>query len=311
MTIKKEGAMVIATTTNDFGAVNDYVKRIEYVCEGGFRYVDLCLWAPLRDDPLFSENWRDHALMLKSLSEEKGFTFVQAHSPCANSCNGEKGFADAVRKSKRAIEICGVLEIPNVVVHPGYGKDLVDKDIWFEENRRFYMALIDDMERCGVNVLCENNTRANVPYGYNLFVGKDMREFIDYLEHPMFGGCWDTGHANIGGNQYDDIIALGNKLYGIHFSDNRGKEDEHTAPFMGTLNVDEVMHALLDVGYKGVFTFEADSILRPASYRHGNRHSFAADSRLAEPPLAVKIQMEKFLFETGKYILNTYGLYEE
>ena len=43
---------------------------------------------------------------------------------------------------------------------------------------------------------------------YFINSGRDMREFIDYVGHPLFHGCWDTGHANCEGAQYEEILAL-------------------------------------------------------------------------------------------------------
>lgn len=303
--------MRLVTSTCDFKELKDYVKQIECLYEAGFRNIDLSMYTPFDGDPLFGDGWKEYAEFLLSFATEKGMKFTQAHGPNVNNMDGERGFEDAVWKTRRAIEVCGILGIPNVVVHAGWDRNVLDKDVWFEENRKFFRELFEDMERCGVNVLCENTTKANMPTWYYLITGADMRAFIDFVDHPRFGGCWDTGHANVEGNQYHEIMALGDKLFGIHFNDNRGKQDEHITPFMGTMNVDEVMHALSDVGYKGDFTFECDSGLRPGYYWLGNRRKFAEDSRLFQPPLALKIQAEKLLYEVGKYILTTYGLFEE
>ena len=60
----------------------------------------------------------------------------------------------------------------------------------------------------------------------------------------MLHACWDTGHANCEGSQYDDIITLGKELFAIHYNDNHGAKDEHLIPFLGTLNHDEIINAL-------------------------------------------------------------------
>ena len=52
------------------------------------------------------------------------------------------------------------------------------------------------MEKYGVNVLHENSTSANMPWYYPK-TGADMREFCDYVDHPLFGACWDTAHGNL------------------------------------------------------------------------------------------------------------------
>ena len=166
------------------------------------------------------------------------------------------------------------------------------------------------MEKFGVNVLCENSTDYNMGGLYYINTGKDMREFIEYVGHPMFHGCWDTGHANCEGNQYDEIMAIGKELYAVHYNDNRGGLDEHVMPFMGTLNHDEVMHALIDVGFKGYFTLECDSSLRRSKYWLGARRAFDKDNRLAEPQLFMKRHIEKMMYETAEWMLATYGLIE-
>ena len=138
-----------------------------------------------------------------------------------------------------------------------------------------------------------------------------MREFIEYVNHPRIHGCWDTGHANCEGNQYDEIMAIGDELYAIHYNDNRGGLDEHIAPFMGTLNHDEVMRALIDVGFKGYFTLECDSTLRSFGYWLGKRRAFDRDNRLAEPQLFMQRHIEKMMCETAEWILSSYDALEK
>ena len=166
------------------------------------------------------------------------------------------------------------------------------------------------MEANNVNVLHENTTSANMPW-YFPKTGADMREFSEYVDHPRFHSCWDTGHANIEGPQYQQILDLGDDLYALHINDTRGNQDEHIIPFFGTMNMDEILHALQDINYQGTFTLESGSTLRPQKYWLGNRHSFDADKRLAEPPLHLQQELERFMYHVGQYILNTYGIFEE
>ena len=51
--------------------------------------------------------------------------------------------------------------------------------------------------------------------------GADMKAFVEYVNHPLFHACWDTGHAHIGGPQYDEIMTLGKRY--------RFKEDDRLA----------------------------------------------------------------------------------
>ena len=302
--------MKIATTTSDFKnwCVTDE-ERIREIHRAGFRYVDLSMYRFSPDCPYMREGWRDEVKKIRELADSLGLTFVQAHSQGGNPLSEDKAHVYfLVDATIRSIEICELLGIKNTVVHNGFGPGLT-KEEWFVKNKAFYERLFPAMERCGVNVLCENSTFIDGMYFIN--TGKDMRAFIDFVDHPMIHGCWDTGHANCEGPQYDDIMALGDELYAIHYNDNRGVDDEHVAPFLGTMNHDEVMHALIDVNYKGYFTLECDSTLRRYDQWTGKRRRFEQDKRLSEPQLFMQRHIEKMLKESSEWILSSYGLLEE
>ena len=73
------------------------------------------------------------------------------------------------------------------------------------------------------------------------------------------------------------------------------------------MNHDEVMHALIDAKYEGYFTLEcSSSLLQPR-----RRREFAADTRLLSPQLFMQRHAEKLMYDTAKYILESYGLFEE
>ena len=226
-----------------------------------------------------NDNWKEEVLKLRNYAESLDMTFVQAHSPDGKIWNPED--ADRyVKLATRSVEICEILGIPQVVVHAGYQKD-VSSDEFYEKNRDFYKRLFPIMEKTGVNVLVENTSSKNLPkevYNHPIS-GKELLDFIQYVDHPLLHAVWDTGHFNTEGPQYEQIMALGKELYGIHVHDNSGQGDEHTLPYLGIINMDDVMHGLLDVGYKGCFTFEAGGVLRRSNNRHGKRYVFEEDTR--------------------------------
>jgi sugar phosphate isomerase/epimerase len=149
---------------------------------------------------------------------------------------------------------------------------------------------------------------------YFINTGKDMREFIEYVGHPMIHGCCDTGHANCEGSQYDEIMAIGEELYAIHYNDNHGTKDDHVAPFLGRLNHDEIINALLDVNFKGYFTLECDSSLIHYDQWTGKRRRFEAQGRelkLSEPQLFMQRYIEAMMYDTAKWMLESYDLFEK
>ena len=301
--------MKLATTTGDFALyTNNYEKCVEYVCEAGFKYIDLSLYtASPADELLIRHDWKTCADKLKRCADKYNASFVQAHSPGGNPLNDD---GTLLETTIRSIEVCGELGIKNTVFHSGVIPD-IGKEEYFEKNKLFFEKLFPALEKNNVNLLCENSTKANMGKKFFPNNGTDLKEFVKYLNHPLIHACWDTGHANIEGSQYDEIMTLGDDLYAVHINDNRGERDEHLIPFFGTLNMDEIMNALLDSQFKGYFTFESSSSLRKSKYWLGNRRSFEKDTRLLEPQLFMQKHLEKLLYDTGVYILKTYNCYED
>ena len=198
--------MILATTTEDFRPFTDnHKERVRLCAEAGFKHIDLSLYTLIKDDPLFGDNWREATEELLSYAESLGVRFVQCHAPAVN-CLAKDGFQRAVQFTERAIEICGVLRIPIMVTHAGYDA-AANEDAWREGNLRFYRALMPTAEKNGVRVLAENSAHVNIK-GYYLYDGKALRAFADEMNHPSFGVCWDTGHANMEGHSTKRSLRL-------------------------------------------------------------------------------------------------------
>jgi len=304
--------MKIATTTSDFGRYcKTDIERIRELHRAGFRYIDLNMYSFSPNCEYMRDDWKDAVKALKNEADSLGMTFVQAHSQGGNPLKDDEDHVKFLLDATvRSIEICAELGIKNTVVHPGQARG-IEKDEWFERNREFYKKLFSAMEATGVNVLTENSTAVNMKDKYFANTGRDMRDFLEFVGHPMLHACWDTGHGNCEGSQYDELVTLGDQLYAIHYNDNQGKGDQHLIPYLGTLNHDEIINALIDIDYKGYFTLECDSGLVPSNYWLYGRGEFAKDNRLAEPQLFMRRKLEELLYETANYILSSYGLLEK
>ena len=299
--------MKLATTTADFGRfVSTHEECLDLIRATGFRCADFSLGGRrLFSDP----NWREEAKKIRDHAERIGVELVQAHSPNDNVLRPER-WERELFLGERSLELCEILGIPQVVMHAGYRKEAT-KEEWYEGNAKFYRALFPLMEQTGVTVLTENTTKANLGGYFFMFTGADMREFIEYVDHPLLQAVWDTGHGTTEGCQYENILALGKHLMGIHVHDNNGHADEHSLPYTGVLNMDALMNGLMDVGYKGCFTFEVVCGLRASKNRHTPRQSFEKDTRLLEPTLDMQIDFERLLYTIGKHTLQSYGVFEE
>lgn len=300
----------LATTTGDFDRYCDeYEDRIKNLHDAGFKCIDLSLYNLEKSkELLYDEKWEYNVKRIKEFAENLGMEFVQSHSPNFNPLGSDEEFEQAVEKNIRSIEICSMLGIPNMVIHPGWNREFT-KDEFHRENKKFFERLFDAAEKFNVNVLHENTTSANMPW-YFPKTGAEMVEFSEYVNHPKFHSCWDTGHGNVEGAQYEELVTMGKDLYAVHINDNRGTGDEHIIPFMGTLNMDEVMHGLADAGFSGAFTFESESAMRWSDSWQGRRHEFLKDSRVLNPSEELQQALERFMYKVGKYVLTAYNEYE-
>ncbi len=300
--------MKLATTTGDFGRYASSTKEcIRLIHDAGFRYIDIGLGGRFFTE----ENWRDIVKDLREYAEGLDMKFVQAHSPNAAVLTPDR-WEREVFWGKRSLELCREFGIPQVVVHAAYTSSPVCKESWYELNTRFYRELLPTAEETGVTMLTENTTHANLPEGkFYLYTGADMVEYIEHVGHPLLEAVWDTGHGTTEGSQYDNIVALGKHLKGLHVHDNNGKADEHTMPYTGVLNLDQVMNGLLDIGYEGYFTFEVVNALRAAKDGRQPRQKFERDERLWQPTLEMQIDMERLLYHIGRHALQSYNCFEE
>lgn len=298
--------MKISTMTSDFSRFcNTFEDNIDHMYKAGFRYIDINLCSVKKEDPLLiSANWKDNAKRLREYAEEKGMRFVQAHAPAFRNPFSDN-IDDLVETTIRSIRVCKELGIENTVVHAGWKSGLSQEE-FYKRTYDFYSKFFPVMEECDISILAENSTHANLGERAHFYTGEEMRYFLDEINHPLVHACWDTGHANVEGGQYEHIKAIGHHLYAIHVSDNCGKSDEHIMPYCGTMNLDDLMCALKEIGFKGYFDYEITP-LKPADFRRG----FEQDKRLVEPTIEMQDLIERLMYCIAKQCLQSYDCFEE
>ena len=167
-------------------------------------------------------------------------------------------------------------------------------------------------EETGVAVYAENTCAKNNPTCF-LLESRDMNELRDRMNnHPLFGLCWDVGHAHIQGvDQYKAILDMGDGLKAVHIHDNLGK-DTHGQPYSGSCAYDPIVKGLVDSGYNGYFTLEANSIPAPAGFigRKPLVLDGAVCDRLLTLPLSLKLRSESLMHDIARYMLESYDVYE-
>ena len=283
----------------------------------GFRYVDYDFFSVLKSDdaPFMQPDWERCAHETREKMEKIGVRTLIGHAPAGEPA--APGMRDVLlMRTKRSIEISAVLGIKNLVYHPG-GVPGMKRMEYYDFNVSYARELLPTLEKTGVSLLLENVGRWDEPY--RCHNAGEMLELIDAVDHPLYGACLDTGHLSLAdGQQYEMIKGLGKHLKGLHVQDNFGslpvastnrmwRQDLHLPPLMGRVNFDEVLKALIEVGYEGVFNLE------PESPRCGSLLSPENELGLPLHHLTAELAQEYYaiVYDIAKWMLESYGVYEE
>ena len=98
----------------------------------------------------------------------------------------------------------------------------------------------------------------------------------------FLGLCFDSGHANLGGDSFEQLKRLKDRLIAVHLHDNDGSRDQHKIPFTGTVNWADLASVMASSAYAGCVNLEV--IIKESGYQDEDaflRQSFLAGERLA------------------------------
>ena len=255
--------MRLSMETLNLGLSYGIREALRLMKEAGFDAADLTLDKINPDDDLLHRpDMREFAVSLREYADGLGIAFAQAHAPFKvvygdafdTSC---PAYDDIVR----ALELCGILGIPQVVVH-AIKTPREDITVDYKEyNRRYYLSLLPYCEKFGVKIAVENlftrDVRNKTYYG--LFPDpRIMTEFVTSLGSPYFAVCCDLGHTAVTGLAPENYIRgmSSDLLCSLHVQDTDFRGDRHMPPYMGSHNWDEICRALAEINYSGDFSLE-------------------------------------------------------
>lgn len=295
--------MKIATTIGEmFPYVNSPADAVKAYEGSGFRFLDYSFYhAHRQGDPFMEDGWEELIRDVKKAADELGFTFVQAHAPDYNPMDVNADHERGREALHRSIVACNMLGIKRMVIHPSHSFDYPypsAQEAYFKFNKDFFETIIPDLEKYDVMILLENSCEANMGGKYFPMTAAELNAMLAYIDHPRFGACWDIGHSNIQGlDLHDSLVELGTNLKALHIHDNNGQRDQHQAPYTGTVNYDELMRGIIDSGFNGYFTYEADGYYNK---RKGD----------PMPTLEIKQAVVKLLYQIAKDLLKKFDMYE-
>ena len=206
--------------------------------------------------PLSGNDYVAFAKKLRKIGEDNGIYCNQSHAPFPSLAPGIRDLL------KRAIECTAIAGGEHCIIHP-------DNHRSAEENAEMYFELLPFAKECGVKIATENmwNWDGNNNHATSAACSHhdDFLAHIKAVNDPNFVACLDIGHAEMKGldtSAKQMILTLGDKLEALHIHDNDKWHDSHRIPFSMDINWEEVVGALKQINYKGVFTLEADAHIR-------------------------------------------------
>lgn len=261
--------MKTATQTDILASAFGFDEAIRIIAQSGFDYIDLSMFDMAGEEsPWLKDDAAGLARHLRNVAEENGIEFFQAHAPFPSS-NGDETF-DTERKARieKSIELAAIAGVRRIVVHPVQHLPYISsREELYRMNLDFYRSLIPLCKRCNIQVCTENmwqwDNRRNIIVDSTLSCPEEFNSILDEIGSEWITGCLDIGHtALVGQDPAEFIRKMGaRRLQALHVHDVDYLHDCHSLPFTRNLDWDSITGALAEIGYEGVFTFEADNFL--------------------------------------------------
>lgn len=106
--------------------------------------------------------------------------------------------------------------------------------------------------------LIQERTKNQMKAFENVRTEAHLRYVLDHYQDKHIVFCYDSGHSNLWNKDIDWLSLYSNRLAAIHLHDNKGKTDEHSCPFSGTMDWKNIMHKIKESSYKGSLTLETE-----------------------------------------------------
>ena len=225
------------------------------VAAAGVRLIELHGDAPDRHIDLTDEA---AVSSVARVAAELGLEVHSVHGPFSNpteeawdiSNPDDAKRAGAVANHARVIRTAAKLGASHVVIHAG----VRDRSGFRSAHCRASLEELSDAAReAGIKLAVEN-----LPPDYLVSSVADVRRMIDGLDPDVVGFCLDTGHAMLGSDSPTDYVrAFHDRLLGVHWHYNDGKNDTHLFPSHEHSDWRAFLAALAETGYDLPVTVEA------------------------------------------------------
>lgn len=262
--------MKLATSTNIYferhnAPLVEPGETLRQCAAAGFRYLDFGFAElSLVSGRFHGGDWERELGEYIALANSLGLQFVQAHATIFDYCNVDESYREKEELFKRSIKGAGMLGVPWIVVHPS--NYLVDGRIHpdtHDKNVSFLKEYASVAAKEGVGLAVENmwgRTKAGEkPY---CLEAEELLRLIEDVDCGNVKVCWDVEHGSVEKlDQRKALTMLREHIVATHISDEAGVDNIHILPYLGRADWDEILGALADINYEGVFNFEIQHYL--------------------------------------------------
>ncbi len=263
--------MLICNLTHRLCAPGKEEEALDLLKAAGFDAADLSLFH-FKENPRWNrENYKEEAKKLGDYARAIGLPILQAHAEFAFDWKTADLDRDVFPVVYKSAEVAAIAGAENIVVHPIHPPAYDGhEEEYFHINMEFYGRFLPLCETYGVRICTENMFRMNKKRKMIDHSAcsrpEDFIRYVDTLEAlygDHFGGCLDLGHmVLVGVDPIEMIQKLGHRINCLHVHDNNYHDDSHLLSGLGSIEMEPLFKALGDAGYHGIFTLEAEQMLK-------------------------------------------------
>ncbi len=237
----------------------------------------------------------------KKAAKTAGIRINQLHMPYPNYVpKAPREFNDYLMNvvAPKSMKICAFFNCSYIVVH-GFklARYLGSEEAEWEKTEEFLHRLAPMAKELGITICVEN---IYTDIGNHVVEGpccdaKKAAARIDRINDQygaeVLGFCFDTGHANLVGIDFERfIMILGDRIKVLHIHDNDGIGDIHQIPFTFSRKRENKASTDWDGFIRGLRNIHFDKVL-----------SFETAPVLASFPELMKYETLKFIARIGQY----------